>query len=103
MTLVGLLNSLIRIFGDPYLRFKVKQIIFRVPVATDGLRNTEGDNPRDDSMTERSMHQEETKSQLLIAAVEEESKRSAKGLSAGMGLGQEEMLAQIDKYKEMMR
>lgn len=54
-------------------------------------------------MTERSMHQEETKSQLLIAAVEEESKRSAKGLSAGMGLGQEEMLAQIDKYKEMMR
>lgn len=101
MTLVGLLNSLIRIFGDPYLRFKVKQIIFRVPVATDGLRNTEGDNPRDDSMTERSMHQEETK--VLIAAVEEESQRSVKGLSAGMGLGQEEMLAQIDKYKEMMR
>jgi len=100
MTLVGLLNSLIRIFGDPYLRFKVKQIIFRAPI-TDGLRNTEGDNPRDDSMTERSMHQEETK--LLIAAVEEESKRSVKGLSAGMGLGQEEMLAQIDKYKEMMR
>jgi len=93
MTLVGLLNSLIRIFGDPYLRFKVKQIIFRVP-ANDALRNTEGDNPRDESMTERSMHQEETKSLLLIAAIEEEeSKRSVKGISAGMGSGQEEMLA----------
>ena len=92
MTLVGLLNSLIRIFGDPYLRFKVRQILFRVP-ANDALRNTEGDNPRDDSMTERSMHHEETKSKLLIAAVEEESKRSFKGLSAGMGSGQEEILA----------
>jgi len=92
MTLVGLLNSLIRIFGDPYLRFKVKQIIFRVP-ANDALRNTEGDNPRDDSMTDGSMHHEEAKSQLLIAAVEEESKRSVKGISAGMASGQEEMLA----------
>jgi len=92
MTLVGLLNSLIRIFGDPYLRFKVRQIIFRVPI-TDALRNTEGDNPWDDSMTDRSMHHEEAKSQLLIAAVEEESKRSVKGISAGMASGQEEMLA----------
>ena len=64
MTLVGLLNSLIRIFGDPYLRFKVKQIIFRVP-QNDALKNTEGDNHRDESMSEQSMH-EETKSQLLI-------------------------------------
>jgi hypothetical protein len=51
MTLVGLLNSLIRIFGDPYLRFKVRQIIFRVPV-NDAQRNTDGYNHRDESMTE---------------------------------------------------
>lgn len=96
MTLVGLLNSLIRIFGDPYLRFKVRQIILRVPL-NDPQKNTDGcNNHRDESLTEQSMD-EETKSQLLLA-IEKDSKRSDKGLSAAAGdiavcPGREEILA----------
>ena len=63
MTLVGLLNALIRIFGDPYLRFKVKQIFLRrsqrlpgTAVDSSFLRNTTEDNIRDDTVSEQSMH-----------------------------------------------
>lgn len=90
MVTVGLINSLIRIFGDPYLRWKLHQILCK-------RKNRSLDKSFDITSTD-ALEESGVNDSLMRKSTftkDEKSKRNH------IDMSEEDILSQIDRYREI--
>lgn len=104
MIAVGLLNSLIRIFGDPYLQHKIKQIICKRQFTED--ENNLGLQVEEEATENNSVNEDNTGAEgggMGLARMQREvgfADRVSRAIKEADGR-EEDMLARIDRFKEL--